>query len=1147
MEGKTFSFGYWVRRQRLALDLTQAALAQQVGCAPITIRKIEADERRPSRQMAERIAQCLAISDDEHETFVAAALGEQAVDALPLAQAPVVQRAPATGPGWMPAKGAEGAESGFVGRERELALLEGQLARVLEGEGRVVFVAGEAGQGKTALLAEFVRRAQEAEPALVAAQGYCAATAGTGQPYLPFRDILVSLSGDLEARWQAGLLDAEQAERLWRFAPLVAQTVAREGPQLVDVLAPAQSVWRWGEAPDAEQATAREAGEAQQGQIFEALTAVLQALAREQPLLLVLDDLQWVDAASAGLLFHLQRRLAGSRVLIAGAYRPSQALAGEGAASQTLQEAILESARLFGENQIDLQRLEPETARRLSDALLDREPNTLDEAFRVKLFWQTRGNPLFVIELLREMRAEGHLLQNDEGRWVQGGTLDWERLPGRVSAVVAQRLARLDDDERWALEIGSVEGERFTAAVVAALAGIPEAQLLRLLSRLQARHGLVEELGELQLGARRLARFQFSHALFQHYVYEALGQAQRRQMHAEIAEQLEQLHEGNVEQALPQLAHHFDAAGRVEEAVSYLIRAGDRARVVYALEEAAAYYRRAVAHLRDKGDGQRLAHTLMKLGQTQQIAFDYERGQEALDEAFVLWGRATGSALPEAGQTLRLLWQEPASLDPTMGGYNLTAPVANQLFSGLVAFGPESEIVPDVAQSWEVTDGGRRIVFQLRDDVLWSDGAPVTAFDFEFTYRRALSPQTEAPIAGQLLYAVKGAQAYREGMNQDPATVGVRALDAHTLLFELREATSYFVHNLAYYVLLPVPQHVVEGHGRKWVRSETIVTNGPFRLAAWEANRFILLQRNETYHGSFSGNLAQVHLTLEYAPEAQGALYEENRLDVASSWFGALNEIDRLRRQFTDEYVQRPGFITHYYYLDPMQPPFRDRRVRQALAMAVNREQLATLYGSGSIVAATGGFVPPGMPGHLAGCALPFDPRRARELLGEAGFEGGRDFPELTVATTEKAVPRATLLKKIWLDHLDIKANLTVIDLELGSVERAAHEPIVTMGGWIADYPDPDNFLRVDVQFDVPQWQDEEYLTLLERASRIADQEERLALYQAAERILAREAALVPLAYLPQQFMLKPWVKRYPTSAVKNPGFWKDVVVEGRG
>jgi ABC-type oligopeptide transport system substrate-binding subunit/transcriptional regulator with XRE-family HTH domain len=1147
----THSFGYWVRRQRLALDLTQAALARQVGCAPITIRKIEADERRPSRQTAARLAEKLAIPEGERERFIAAAVGESPVDRMPLAQEPL--RQPEARPAWLEAGTQPEARPRFVGRDPELARLNAHMERALAGDGGLVFVSGEAGQGKTALLAEFARQAQEAHEGLIVAQGYCAAAAGMGQPYLPFRDVLVSLSGDLEGRWQAGLLGREQAERLWRFAPAVARTIEATGPQLVGVLVPEQSLQGrlaagkpsgWRPRPDP---GSRPASEGQQSQLFEQLAEVLHALAEQQPLLLLIDDLQWVDAASASLLFHLGRRLAGSRILLAGAYRPSQLAVEPGsAAGQTLQQAMLESARLFGDNRIDLQHLDPSEARRLSDALLDREPNGLGEGFRVKLFWQTRGNPLFVIELLREMRAQGQLIRDEGRRWVQSDGIDWEAMPGRVTAVIEQRLARLEHEARWVLDVASVEGERFTVAVAAAITGLDEGRLLRMLSHeLQEQHGLVEELGELKISEQRLARFQFSHVLFQHYLYEALGEAERRRLHGEIADRLAQLHRADLEAVLPQLADHYDAAGREKLAIECLTQAGDRARTQYAAEEASGYFRRAAALLRKTGNREQLARTLMKLGLTHQTAFDYARAQQAFDEAFLLWSQAMPAASGPAAATrpLRLIWRDPPSLDPTLGGYNVMAPVANQIFSGLVAFGPESEIVPDVAHSWEMADGGRRLVFHLRDDVFWSDGEPVTAYDFEFAYRRALDPATGAGVAPQLLMAVRGAAEIHEGRSGDVTALGVTARNAQTLVFELQEPTSYFLYNLAYYVLLPVPRHVVERHGPAWASPEHIVTNGPFRLAAWEPGRFMHLQRNSGYHGHFSGNVEQVHLTLDHPLSAQVELYAAGQLDVVIDWYTTMEQMIGLRRRFPEEYVLRPAFMTFYYFMLALRPPFDDQRVRRALAMAVDRPLLAATM-EDLFAPATGGFVPPGMPGHVPDCALPFDPEGARRLLVEAGYSGRRAFPPLTVLAKYTARPLGRFLQQGWQAHLDLDVALKEIKPGSTPDEHRAIPQAIMVAGWIADYPDPDNFLRVNVLDDVAWWRDETYVDLLTRAARTLDQRERLGLYGQAERILAEAAPLVPLGYMPHHLMLKPWVKRYPTSAVKNPGFWKDVVIE---
>lgn len=200
------SFGAWVQQQRKALDLTQADLAWRVGCAVVTIKKIEQDERRPSRPMAELLAEHLRIPGVERETFLRRARG-QFVSTTP-APAGAIHL-----PDFLKSADYAGQPPpvSFVARQRELGQLEAYLNLALAGQGQVVFITGEAGQGKTSLMAEFARRAQAAQPDLVVAGGNCNAYAGVGDPYLPFRDIFSLLTGDLETRLAAGTLSAEQA------------------------------------------------------------------------------------------------------------------------------------------------------------------------------------------------------------------------------------------------------------------------------------------------------------------------------------------------------------------------------------------------------------------------------------------------------------------------------------------------------------------------------------------------------------------------------------------------------------------------------------------------------------------------------------------------------------------------------------------------------------------------------------------------------------------------------------------------------------------------------------------------------------------------------------------------------------------------
>ncbi|MFQ5596033.1 MAG: AAA family ATPase, partial [Anaerolineae bacterium] len=367
-----------------------------------------------------------------------------------------------------------------------------------------------------------------------------------------------------------------------------------------------------------------------QSNIFEQYVNVLVALAAQQPLLLIIDDLQWADAASIGLLFHLGRRIEQSRILLLGAYRPDEIALGRRGERHPLEKVLAEFKRYFGDIWVGLGQAGETEGRELVDALLDAEPNRLGEAFRQALFRHTGGHPLFIIELLRDMQERGDLLHDDEGLWVEGPALDWRRLPARIEGVIEERVGRLEEELRETLSVAAVEGEDFTAQVVARVQETQELRLLRELSReLEKRHHLVREREEVRVGRQRLTHYQFAHVLFQQYLYNELSAGERRLLHGAVAEVLEELYEGRTEEITVQLARHYAEAGEEDKAMGYLVQAGDRARRLYANQEALSYYQQALA-LAEGTDGYhdilaRRAKVLLDMFHGQEAANDYER------------------------------------------------------------------------------------------------------------------------------------------------------------------------------------------------------------------------------------------------------------------------------------------------------------------------------------------------------------------------------------------------------------------------------------------------------------------------------------------------------------------------------------------
>jgi ABC-type oligopeptide transport system substrate-binding subunit/ABC-type transporter Mla MlaB component len=1041
----------------------------------------------------------------------------------------------------------------FVGRERELEQLRACLEGALANQGQVVFVNGEVGSGKTALVTEFARRAQEKHSGLLVTLGTCnALSEGIGDPCLPFREVLGMLTGGL-----TGKLSNENASRLQTALNVVFGAVVEFAPDLVGGLLPgaglvtrvaklvADKVGWLDKLETLVESDLPEAGDLEQDRLFEQYTSLLQKIAAKHPLIVILDDLQWVDTTSTALLFHLSRQIGGDRVLIIGTYRPEEVDLGREGKPHPLQKVVNECKRHHEAVVIELDRANALDGAQFVDALVDAyvgvDPEEL-EGFRQALYQHTDGHPLFTVELLKDLERQG-LLTRDS--MAEGIRIDWEALPARVDGVIKERVGRLEEELLEALRIASVEGKEFTVQVLTHIKGVGEDVWWEWARELEERHRLIEDLDEVRVDERPLSRYQFEHALLQLSIYGDLPAGRRRLLHGQVAAELEELYSGHEEEILAQLAHHYVLAEQEERAVEYLLQAGDQARRLHAYQEAIDYYERALDILERQRDYGAAARTYMKLGLTHHIAFDFESARRAYEEGFDLWqlvGEAPADeSLPPAPQALRVDWLYlPLSLDPARAVDIDSTGVIEQLFSGLVELGPGLEVVPDVAQKWEVHQDGQQYVFRLRDDVRWSDGASVTAGDFEYAWKRVLDPASDSPNAS-LLYDVKGARAFHQGEIADAGQVRVQAIDDLTLVVELEQPTSYFLHLLTYTASFPVPRHIVEESGDSWADAQAIVTNGPFRVEDWSHDDLLVLARSLEYHRQFTGNVQRVELRALPDGAARLAAYQGDDLDVLFLW--DIPKVERVRWRYAEDYVSFPLLATTYVGFDTTCPPFDDVRVRQAFALASGRERLADKVWQGHVFPATGGFVPPGMPGHSEEIGHPSDPGRARQLLVEAGYAGGQGFPAVELLTDRGSEPQCDPLASQWQETLGVEVTWKTVEWEafLDRVENAP--PHIFLGIWVADYPDPDNFLRVCEAIGWTGWQNKVYDRLVEDARLATDQRERMGLYHEADRVLMEEAAIVPLIYRRAHRLVKPWITRFPMTAAKW-WFWKDVVIE---
>lgn len=504
----------------------------------------------------------------------------------------------------------------FVGREAELEKLHSLQESALAGCGSCGFLAGEAGAGKSALLNEFVRQAQQRHEEVVVVVGRCNAQTGSGDPYLPFMEILALLTGDAEAATAKGTMSEKNAARLDKVARSSAKMLVELAPDIIGAFVPGSSlVAKLGKTlvkqsgvlskldrPAKPEKTELSA-ELDSQQIFKQYTDILTKVSSQSPLIVVIDDMQWADTASINLFTHLSTRLRNSRVLLLGTYRPNDIAIDRGEDRHPLIPALNEMKRIFGDILIDLEGIDPQERQRFVEMLVNAEPNRLDAEFKRRLFEHTNGHPLFTVELLHSFKEGGNLVLDGEGHWISGADLDWDVLPPRVEGVVEERIGRLEERMREILATGSIEGQSFTAQVVAQLHEMSEREILKYLSHeLEKRHRLVKEGSTEKIGKNWLSQFSFSQSMFQHYLYNEMSERERMILHGDVAELLEEIYKDKRDKVLLQLARHYDMSGEADKAVECLLGAGRQAIRISAYEQARMHLLRALVLLDELPD-----------------------------------------------------------------------------------------------------------------------------------------------------------------------------------------------------------------------------------------------------------------------------------------------------------------------------------------------------------------------------------------------------------------------------------------------------------------------------------------------------------------------------------------------------------------
>jgi len=488
------------------------------------------------------------------------------------------------------------------------------------------------------------------------------------------------------------------------------------------------------------------------------------------------------------------------------------------------------------------------------------------------------------------------------------------------------------------------------------------------------------------------------------------------------------------------------------------------------------------------------------------------------------------------GPKADLVWTggtEVATLDPgkmtALGDHR----VAAALFEGLTVLDPRDlRPRPGVAYRWDVSDDGKTYTFHLRPDARWSDGRPVTAEDFAWSWRRVLDPKTAADYA-YMLYPIRGAKAYFEAAVKDPAkadwsAVGVRVEGPRRLRVDLAEPTAYFLDLAAFGTYLPIRRDVVEQHGDRWTFPPHIISNGAYRLLEWQFRSRMRWEKNPYYWNAANVALERIEVRVFEHVNTALLAYETGAVDLTTVVPSLARQpllAARDRGERTDV-LHGEDLGTYFYRFNCTREPLTDVRVRRALALAISRGPIIERATRGGERPATA-FVPLGMAGYPTVPGLAEDVDEARRLLAEAGHAGGRGIGELAILVNRGLghVPVAEMIQQQWRRRLGLDVRIEQVEWKvfLDMTQKLDYQ--IARAGWYGDYVDPNTFLDMFVSGggnNETGWSNAEYDGLIERAARQTDAAARLATLARAERLLLREVPIVPIYVYTTTMLVRP-------------------------
>ena len=440
------------------------------------------------------------------------------------------------------------------------------------------------------------------------------------------------------------------------------------------------------------------------------------------------------------------------------------------------------------------------------------------------------------------------------------------------------------------------------------------------------------------------------------------------------------------------------------------------------------------------------------------------------------------------------------------------------IFSGLVALDRDLKVIPDLAEKWEVSEGGTVYTFHLRQGLRFHNGKAVTARDVKYSWERAADPATESPTAATYLGDIVGVNAKLDGTAKQVS--GIEVIDDITLRVTIDGPKQYFLQKLTYPTSYVVDRVNVQS-GKTWTKRPN--GTGPFKLKEWKEDELLILERNDRY---YRGVAKLAHVVFQLFAGRAMAMYENGEIDVTGVGLGNIDRVLDTANPLNRELLFTENLCTSYLAFNPTKPPFDDPKVRQALALTldVDRWIEVTLQDTSQRAA---GILPAGMPGFQQGLTPAiFDVEKAKQLIAESKYGSIEDLPPITTPGVSSA------LLAMWAQNLGLQVqSIDIEDPQEYRDRRDNREFMLSQSGWCADYPDPENFLGILFQSDSIQnhfgYSNPEVDLALDEAAVEPDEAARMALYQEIERTILDDWVVIPLTHSNDYVLVKPYVQGY--------------------